>query len=262
MNGSADSGSLRLVDAHLHLQDSRLENISNDNPAIIHQLCNGTHLNDWPEVAALKDERILKAYGVHPWKVDALPDNWSSILREYLSSGAVSVGEIGLDRRIEPRNEDLQIEVFEQQLVIAAEFGLAPSIHCIRAWGMLVDCLKEAQLPKGFLLHGFAGSREVLYELLDLGGYVSFSAYAADPGRHKIREAARACPLDRLLAETDAPGMAPPIEVCRYPKSDSKGRMHHPGEIQTAYAYLAQWRKMEITDLANQVEANFRRLFT
>jgi len=264
---------LRLYDSHLHLQDPRLDGIregpghgndpsETDPPSeIVAQLANGTHPDDWPLLAALKGDRIFRAYGVHPWRVDALPKNWDTALREYLSSGAASVGEIGLDRWVEPRNEDLQMKVFVQQLQIASELRLAPSIHCVRAWGMLVDCLKKADLPKGFLVHGFAGSKEVLYQLLDLGGYVSFSAYGADPGRQRIRDAARACPMDRLLAETDAPGMVPPENVCRYRLSDAAGRMHHPWEIETAYDCLAEWKKMPVEELATKVEANFKRLF-
>lgn len=264
------------LDAHNHLHDPMLQAaLGKDSfefdyretiPPIAAQLVNGTHPDDWAAVRALKgvgETRLLKAYGVHPWRVDSLPDDWEAQLRDYLSSGAASVGEIGLDHWREPRDEQKQVEVFSKQLQLAAEFDLAPTIHCLRAWGLLIDILRSGpDLPRGFLVHGFGGSKEVLFQLLDLGGYASFSAYAADPGRKRMRDAARACPPDRLLVETDAPDMVPPVEVCRFPLQDAQGnRLHHPFEIETAYHFLAQWRGVDLYSMAAQVRGNFLRLF-
>ncbi|HSH09152.1 MAG TPA: TatD family hydrolase, partial [Oceanipulchritudo sp.] len=271
MSFSSLPAGIRLYDAHLHLYDPCLQAAMEGGnfgqvPNLSAQLVNGTHPDDWPLVAALQEPgpaRILRAYGVHPWKVSSLPEDWERQLRNFLESGAASVGEIGLDNWVEPRDERRQMEVFESQLQMASELGLPPTLHCLRAWGLLIDTLRRGpDLKRGFLVHGFGGSVEVMHQLLDRGGYFSFSAYAADPGRKRMRDAARACPPDRLLVETDAPDMVPPEAVCRYPLNDSAGhRLHHPAEIQTAYAFLAEWRGVDLAELAGQVETNFQRLF-
>lgn len=273
---------VRLHDAHLHLQDPRLQKAlqeaevkgtpplagSLETAPIAVRLTNGTSPDDWEAVARLVatpagGTRRLAAYGVHPWKVDPLPADWEAQLRKHLAGGAASVGEIGLDHWIEPRDERLQVEVLEKQFALSREFALPPTLHCLRAWGLLMDILQAAGLPgRGFLVHGFGGSREVLFQLLDLGGYVSFSAYAADPKRRRMREAARACPADRLLVETDAPDMVPSESVTRFPLRDREGRrLHHPEELRTAYAFLAGLRGEDPEDLAVRVEANFQWLF-
>ena len=267
-NGDSPQG---FIDAHMHLHDTALQAAlqqpedRDSRPDIAVQVVNGTHPADWPAVRDLEDDgplRRLKAYGVHPWKVDDLPEDWEATLKKFLDTGAVSVGEIGLDHWIEPRDEEKQVAVFEKQLQIAADRGLAPTIHCLRCWGLLHDILRAGpDLPKGFLVHGFGGSKEMLYQLIDLGGYASFSAYAADPGRKRMRDAARACPADRLLVETDAPDMVPPEDTCRYPLKDDEGkRLHHPHEIETAYAFLSQWRGEDPEQLAAQVRENFARV--
>lgn len=269
MTGAPRRNGAALFDAHLHRQDPLLAGALGDNPDfpdVAAQVTNGTHPDDWEAVKQLGNAgrtRVLKAYGVHPWKVGKLPEDWETILRRYLATGAVSVGEIGLDRWIEPRDEDRQIGVFDRQLAIAADLELPPTIHCLRAWGMLIDRLRAGpDQPRGFLVHGFGGSTEMLHQLADLGGFFSFSAYAADPRRKRMRDAARACPADRLLAETDAPDMVPPDDACAYPLFATDGkRLHHPREIGTAYARLAEWRKADPEQLTAQIGENFRSLF-
>lgn len=269
MNEGASVSGLRYYDAHLHRQDPVLMKALGSGaefPGVACQLCNGTHPDDWQavrDVESTHETTVLKAYGVHPWRVDDLPSNWESVLRDYLKSGAASVGEIGLDHWIKVRDERWQVEVFKRQLQIAHETDLVPTIHCLRAWGLLLDVLRSGPtLRRGFLVHGFGGSKEVLYQLLDIGGHVSFSSYACDPGRKRMRDAVRACPDDRLLAETDAPDMVPPADSCRYPLKDPDGnQLHHPLEILSSYALLAELRQTKIDQLAEQIEINFRRLF-
>ena len=256
-------------DAHLHLQDPGLlealgaAGLEQYRSRVRACVTNGTHPGDWAAVERIAGDRVKAAYGVHPWRVDRLPADWEAQLRAFLARGAASIGEIGLDNWIEPRDEARQREVFERQLLLAAEFSLAPTIHCLRAWGTLGDCLRSGpDLPRGFLVHGFGGSREILFELLDLGGHVSFSAYAADPGRKRMRDAARACPADRLLVETDAPDMCPPEAACNHGLLSPEGeRLHHPAEIETAYAFLAGWRDVPLESFAAGVAENFQRLF-
>jgi TatD DNase family protein len=269
MTQPAPVDGVRVFDAHLHRQDPDLVEALGEAPAfdgVAAQVTNGTHPDDWEAVKALApggNTRLLKAYGVHPWRVDDLPEDWEDRLRGYLESGAVSVGEIGLDHWIRVKDERLQLSVFEKQLQIASRMNLPPTIHCLRAWGLLIDTIRSGpELKTGFLVHGFGGSREVLFQLLDLGGFVSFSAYAADPGRKRMRDAIRACPADRLLAETDAPDMVPPEQSCRHPLTGPDGkRLHHPMEIATSYALLAEVRGVALEVLAGQIQDNFERLF-
>ena len=259
-------------DAHCHLYNAELQAVlswdteKEQLPEISSHVINGTHPDDWETVArgvSLGDSRSLPAFGAHPYFISDLPADWESLLVKYLDGGAVSVGEIGLDFWIEPRDESLQREVFMRQMKIAVEKNLPPTIHCVRAYGALLDCLRECTVPgRGFLAHGFGGSREVMYQLLDIGGYVSFSAYGSHPARKRLRDVVRACPADRLLVETDAPHMVPPDAVCRFPLSTPDGkRLHHPAELLTAYEWISGIRNTVVDEFAAQVEQNFKQLF-
>lgn len=260
------------MDAHVHLHDPRLrEDIVEDPEAVAADvsLLNGTSPRDWAAVAEMRPppgKRFYRAFGVHPWKADPeLEADWEDRLRRRLTgaAGVLAVGEIGLDRWIKPRDEALQEEVFRRQLRLAAELGLPPVIHCLRAWDPLLRILREEPLPvRGFHVHGFGGSPEVQRQLLEMGAYFSFSAYALAPHRKRMRKAVAACPEDRLLLETDAPDMAPGTETAAYPLMDTEGNpLHDPREIRTAYRGVAELRGLEETELRRRVETNFRALY-
>lgn len=258
------------IDAHVHLHDARLRGYKScwdpRESAGIH-LVNGTGPEDWEAVARLDaagEGFVLKAYGVHPWEAGPqLPGDWEKRLRGYLEGGAVSVGEIGLDRWVEPRDDAKQEAVFGRQLELAREYRLPPTLHCLRAWDRLVAMVKEAGIPEpGFLVHGFGGSGEVQRQLVEMGGHFSFSAYALAPRRKRMQAAVRACPADRLLVETDAPDMVPDEEVVPALEGEEDGeRLHDPRAIRVAYAGLARMRGEEPGPMREQVAENFRRLF-
>jgi TatD DNase family protein len=258
-----------LIDAHCHLQAPELALWREGAWASCGDmgwLVNGTGADDWEAVQALEapeGSALWTAYGLHPWKAGDAEADWHRKLQSFLEKDprCVSVGEIGLDRWIEPRNESLQLTHFTRQLRLARELALPPTLHCLRAWGLLVDTLKkEGPWPGGFLVHAFSGSVEILHQLIDLGAYFSFSAYGADPARKRIRDALRACPEERLLLETDAPDMVPPRDLCQF--SDlAEGGVQDPREVKTAAVFVATVRETSSEAVARVTEANFRRLF-
>lgn len=259
---------MRYFDAHVHLHEACLAATvaaMGDGTEAYTVVANGTGPDDWASVEALESRgslRVLKAYGVHPWKVDSLPGDWESALSERLGSGAASVGEIGLDHWIEPRCPALQRDVFERQLHLAEVFRLVPTVHAVRAAEEVEQVLRRMPPGRGFLMHAFAGSRQVQRRLLDIGGHFSFSAYAAEPSRKRMREAIAYCPADRLLTETDAPSMAPPEWSRDYPLGDAEDRpVHDPREIRTALHVLAAIRGEDPEHLGQAVEVTFGRLF-
>ena len=209
-----------MIDAHNHLQDSRFEG---DQPAIIEAMksvgiagciVNGTEPVDWPAVADLADrypEFVLPSFGLHPWKVKGRADDWQEQLRDFLTRfPAAGVGEIGLDRWIEGHDIEDQRSVFRLQLDLATELNRPCTIHCLRAWGPLLDELGSRETLPRFLMHSFGGSIETGRKLVELGAWFSFSGYFLDPRKENVVEVFRRLPKDRILVETDAPDMLPP----------------------------------------------------
>jgi len=278
---------LSFFDAHNHLQDAWLSPHRNQIFTDLKQIplaaavVNGTAESDWPDVTALAEAHpfIRPSYGLHPWNVGNAGAAWRDRLQFTLDSNPRAViGEIGLDRwileRARPDDSRLmglrraslveQREAFLWQLEIAAQRNLPVTLHCIDAWGALLDALRNAVRPaRGFLLHAYAGSAELAREFAALGAYFSFNGYFLGKRHAPKRATFATLPLDRLLVETDAPAMPPPPEHRPYSLTGlaDGNPLNHPANIVAVYAGLTALRDLPVESLIRQVDENFQRLF-
>ncbi len=242
---------------------------------------NATNEEEWPVVSALAREHkwILPSYGIHPWDCGNRSPGWPAGLRaQLIAEPHAAVGEIGLDRWIidgikpdDPRIAGLRVatleeqsEVFAAQLALTAEFNRAASIHCVQAFGTLLEVLQKSPRPaRGFLLHGYGGPAEMIKSFADLGAYFSFNIELLSPRQSARLENFKSIPADRLLVETDAPTKPPPASLNRFPLPPAAdgSEVNHPANIAVAYQALADLRGISLEALAKQAEANFLKLF-
>ncbi|MDG2253833.1 MAG: TatD family hydrolase [Opitutaceae bacterium] len=259
-------------DAHCHLQDERLVDWLSEGgleamkeAGIRMSVVNGTRPDDWAGVADLANRfNIVKpSFGLHPWFVNERPSDWKERLEACLNRPNVAVGEIGLDRWIEGHDIEAQMEAFRFQFRLAQSRELPISIHCLRAWGLLHDLLKEEGCSvRGFLLHSYAGPLEMVETFVALGARFSFSGYFASDDKSKKRAAFDRVPLDRLLIESDAPDMLGPEELMLEELRDKNGRpINSPLNLPRIYEYVAGMRNMSLEMLIPVVAENFETFF-
>ena len=256
-------------DAHNHLQalrfGGRQAELLAECPDVARMVVNGCCEEDWPAVSALAEahRQVLPSFGYHPWCIHERSDHWEAELNRMLDAHPAAVGEIGLDRWKEGLNYEGQEDVFVTQLRIAAERNLPASIHCLKAWGRILELLQEGPIPeRGFLLHSYGGPTEMVQAFAQLGAYFSFPGYFLRAAKGRHREAFKSVPADRLLIETDAPDQWLPDALNAYPLTDSAGEpMNHPANLPVVYQGVAKILEMPLVALAEQVEDNFERLF-
>jgi TatD DNase family protein len=245
---------VRLYDAHNHLQDERFIEHSSivadaARVGVARMVVNGSCEEDWPLVRDLaqKFPQVLPSFGYHPWYLRERTANWQQ----------------RLDRWKSELPYDGQEEAFTWQLSVAAERNLPASIHCLQAWGRMHELLRDNPRPtRGFLLHSYGGSQEMVGPLAKLGAYFSFPGYFMHERKERQREAFRAVPLDRLLIETDAPDQLLPDAANRFSLSDAAGKsINHPANLMAVYKFVAKKRGMSLENFASQIEENFLRLF-
>lgn len=263
---------LRFYDAHNHLQDDRLAPCREDVLAALQRenviacVVNGSCEEDWPAVLALacRFPRVIPSFGCHPWYVKERSADWQQVLLRHLDAVPSAIGEVGLDRWVKGHDLEEQREVFVWQLRLAAERNLPVSIHCLQAWGALLESLRAEPRPAcGFLLHSYGGAPDLVAPLAELGAYFSIPGYFAHERKIRQREAFRQVPSERLLIETDAPDQLLPPDRIQYPLTESASGKHinHPANLGAVYRFVAELRKESLEALARMVEENFRRLF-
>lgn len=261
-----------LLDAHCHFQDERLRAVDLGRLPLFgirQAVVNGSSEEDWPVVAALAASHadlVRPAFGLHPWYTGARTPGWKSALIAQLDSHPrASIGEIGLDRWIQPHNLPDQETVFLEQLELAAQRNLPASIHCLKAWGRLVELLASHPLPaRGFLLHSYGGSWETARTLLDLGAVFSFAGYFLRPGKTAVRQVFQRLPSDRILLETDAPDQCLPPELDNYRLADPGNpsrTINHPANLAAVYREFAKLRGLTERELQQILWTNFLSLF-
>lgn len=258
----------KVLDAHTHLTEDVFDP---DREAVIHRavgcgvdrfLSCGTSEADWERVASLAgaERRVLPAFGLHPWFVGGRSPQWKDRLVGFLGNAPSSVGEIGLDGIMDNPPEEAA-QVFTEQLELAERFAVPASIHCVHAWGPLLQAIRPFAGKIPMLIHAFGGSVEMLRQLEQLGCHFSFGCAVLDLKRKRPGAAAMAVRLDRLLLESDAPTLPPPKES-RPPwmQLDAYGKARNePAIVPTVLETIAELRGMSREELAAATDENGRR---
>jgi len=203
----------KYIDAHCHLLSD--ENIVTAVACGVGRfIVNAITPADWNKIVEVsnRDNRFCGAIGVHPWYVSGWNDEVEMQMRDLLKNNpSLMVGEIGLDKK----HPDMAAQefAFRRQLQIAYDFGRVAHIHCVVAWGKMMDILRECKLPPIMVFHCFSGAPELVPELLKLGAYFSFGCGICDEKHIKMRDVVASVPENRILVESDAPDGAMPDKI-------------------------------------------------
>ena len=197
------------------------------------------------------------AVGVHPHQAGEFAgsiDRAVETVRHGLAfHRACAIGEIGLDYHYDFSPRDVQEEVFRAQVRLAGELRLPIVIHTREATDDTFRMLAEegAGEVRG-VFHCFTGDEAMARAALEIGFHVSFAGIVTFPRAEAIRGAARMVPADRVLAETDAPYLAP---------VPHRGKRNEPAFVGRVIEKLAEIRGSTAGEVAAQVTRNFDTLF-
>jgi len=249
------------VDAHCHLQDERIRSDAGSLMArakakgVCRLVCCGSAEDDWEAVAALKAQyscEIIPSFGLHPWYIKDRSPRWLENLEGFLKRMPSGVGEIGLDHGLKDFDEQDQREVFLAQLALARTYRRPVSIHCRRAWDVLLNVLKDfGPLGAGGVIHSYSGSAEMVPSLQVYGLYFSFSCSITRSGNTRGRRALQVVPRDRLLIETDSPDI-PPAGLTG---------LNEPSHLLLAAQTVSEVLGAALEDVAAMTTANATALF-
>ncbi|MEW6444692.1 MAG: TatD family hydrolase [Pseudomonadota bacterium] len=210
---------MRLYDSHCHLADPRLDALREGVFARAAEVGIGAILgvsavmHDWPRLWRLSRRKgdgglaIAIALGLHPWFGHA-PGSLARLPDWLERTGAVAVGECGLDFGPGRAPREVQEALLLPQLRLARERDLPVTLHAHKSEDVLAMHLARLPGLRG-VVHGFHGSARQAERFLDLGFHVGFGAAITHPRATRLRALAAGLPPGRLLLESDAPDQMP-----------------------------------------------------
>ena len=198
---------------------------------------------------AARHDSVHATVGLHPHEAR---HGVGTIIDLLTAPGVVAVGEAGLDYYYDHSPRDTQRDAFARQIQLAHELRLPLVIHTRDAWADTFDVLDAEGLPEATVFHCFTGGPEEARACLDRGGHLSFSGIVTFRGAPEVREAARTCPLDRLLVETDSPYLAP---------EPHRGRPNRPAWVADVGRFLAELRGLPESEIARSTSVAAERVF-
>jgi TatD DNase family protein len=252
-----------LIDSHCHLDFPEL---AADLDAVLKRaeeagvglmLTISTRVRRFDEIRAIVEahDNVFCSIGTHPHNAAEESDiTVEELVALAQHPKVVAIGEAGLDYHYDHSPRDAQAASFRTHIAASRETGLPLVIHAREADADIARILKE-ETAKGafpFVLHCFTSGAELARTGLALGGYVSFSGVVTFKKAESLRDIARDVPLDRLLAETDAPYLAP---------VPMRGKPNEPAFVRHTAGQLAALKGMSEAELAQLTTHNFFRLF-
>ncbi len=250
------------VDSHCHLE---MESFDQDRDKVVERslkeglaylLTVGTEESYFEKVMEIveKYDRVYGAIGIHPHESTTFNEKTAAAIREHLKHPKiVGYGEVGLDffKNYSPR--DAQIKAFREQLSLAKSLGFPVIVHSRSAKEETLQILKEAYGSEASgVIHCYSYDWFTAKKLLDMGFYISVPGTITYANAKESAEVVRNIPLDRLLAETDAPFLTP---------VPHRGRRNEPSYVKLTIKKISEIKNRDVQEIAAILHDNFLKAF-
>lgn len=246
------------TDSHCHITDEMLygrineimENMKENNVDNVMVIC--CKEIDYLRAIELKKQFpfIRIAFGWYPQDALEITEKHFELLENVISS-LDCVGEIGLDYYWDDSFKDKQKEIFIRQIQLANQYQKPISIHMRSATKDTLDILREYAQTK-IIFHCFSGSKETMMECLKMNSMISFAGPITYKNARQAIECIEACPLDRILTETDSPYLTP---------VPFRGKQNEPKYVSFVAKKICDIKQVDPLVLCAQIEKNFHSLF-
>lgn len=189
------------------------------------------------------------------------------------SDTVVAIGEIGLDYWRRPKSkvkraeyEGRQKGAFIAQLDMAADHNLPVILHCRVAHDDMISIVSEHshtnKLEYPGVVHSYTGDLVQLKKFLEMGFCIGVNGLLFKLSF--VEEAVIATPLERIVLETDAPYLTPPIPENVARQMESEGRdpnRNEPVNLPIIAERIAQLKGCDVAEVERVTTENAIRIF-
>jgi len=206
-------------------------------------------------LSVAKDHQgIFVSLGIHPQNGGVYHRDDVHALKNMAHDGTVvAVGETGFDLYRTPESVKDQKALFIAHIELARELGLPLVIHDRMAHKETCEVLDDLNAwPLGGVFHCFSGDVQLARLVIRKGFFISIPGVVTFKNSRDLREVVQNIPEEFLLAETDAPYLAP---------DPYRGKRNEPGYVIKTIEEIAKIKGMDPEEAARITSENFTRLF-
>lgn len=250
-----------MIDSHCHLAAPQF---ADDVDAVIvralqagveRMVCIGDTIEESKRGVELaeKNEQIFCTVGIHPhhakdWSLDTL----GQLTALAGSSAKVkAIGEIGLDYHYNFSTPDAQRSAFASQIALAGRLNLPVVVHCREAVEDVWAIVREYPDLK-LVIHCCTEKWDDVERFVDQGHLLSFTGIATYKNAEVIRDCIKACPLEKMMIETDAPFLAP---------VPHRGKRNEPAFVVEVAKLVAELKGVSLDEIDRVTTTNAVRFF-
>ncbi|MGH3303566.1 MAG: TatD family hydrolase [Streptosporangiaceae bacterium] len=213
----------------------------------------------WAARCAATFPAVIATVAIHPNETAAAAGSAGgrdAVLAEIARLAALpevrAVGETGLDYYRDSAPPQLQRDWFRAHIDIAKQAGKPLVIHDRDAHADVLAILAADGPPEQVVFHCFSGDAELAERCVQAGYVISFAGTVTFGNAGDLRAAAAVTPAEQVLAETDAPFLAP---------APNRGRANSPAQVAHTVRALAAAKQMDVAKLCAVIEATGERVF-
>ena len=159
----------------------------------------------------------------------------------------VAIGECGLDFKWGREHEKEQKENFQKVIQLCEKIKKPIIVHTRKAEVDAVEMLESSKL-KNIILHCFCGRKHLVKRAADSGW--SFSIPPIIVRLQQFQIMAEIVNISQILTETDGPYLSP------YP-----GKKNEPAFVIETIRKIAEIKKMDQEEVANNIFMNYQKMF-
>ncbi|MDB4859789.1 TatD family hydrolase [Candidatus Marinimicrobia bacterium] len=248
---------MELIDTHSHIYYDKYTDINEvldrarDNN-ISKIICVGVDIESSYKSITLaeKYDMIYATAGFHPHESKDAKKNYIKELENLLShKKVVALGEIGLDFFYKHSDKETQINIFEEQLLLAKSMDIPCIIHNRESDKELINSINKTKNNNG-VIHCFASNLDLATELIKLGFHLSFTGLItfAKELKHVIEN----IPIEKIMVETDSPYLTP---------IPHRGKRNEPYMVKYIAMEIAKIKNIPFKEVAAQTTKTAKKFF-
>lgn len=206
---------------------------------------------------AIAHDAVWCTVGTHPHEAsnpDEMAFTADQIVALTRHDKVVGIGECGLDYFYDFAKKQDQKQVFRTHIEACLDAQLPIIIHSRDAEDDTINIIRDVDPGRALtgIMHCFSSSAALAEQSLEHGLHISFSGMITFKKNDALREIAKNTPLDRILAETDAPYLAP---------VPYRGKTNRPAYVQHTVQCLAEIHDTTFKEMAQITRDNYFNLF-